>query len=128
MRLLLDTHAWLWHFLGDASLSASARAVIDDPANEKWVSVASCWEVAIKMSTGKYTLHVSFPVLVQSGIFANRFNLLPVEPRHLEHLLTLPFHHRDPFDRLLVAQATADGLTLVSCDTEVAKYPVPRVW
>ena len=128
MRLLLDTHAWLWHFLGDSQLSATARAVIDDPLNEKWVSIASCWEVAIKMSTGKYTLNVPFPVLIQAGILGNRLNLLAVEPRHLVPLLNLPYHHRDPFDRLLVAQALAEQLTLVSCDADVVKYPVPVVW
>ncbi len=128
MRLLLDTHAWLWHFLGDASLSATARAMIDDPANVKWVSVASCWEVAIKMSTGKYTLNVPFAVLLQSGIHGNQLRLLQVEPHHLAPLLHLPFHHRDPFDRMLVAQAMTEPLTLVTCDRDVVQYPVTCVW
>jgi PIN domain nuclease of toxin-antitoxin system len=128
MRLLLDTHAFLWFVLNDASLSAVARTAIADPANDVFVSPASLWELAIKISTGKYTLGQPYLPFVEAQLRVNRFLLLPVEPRHLDPLLTLPFHHRDPFDRLLVAQALADQLTLVSCDAEVAKYPVPRVW
>ena len=116
MRILLDTHAFLWFVLGDSQLSRGALAFISDPGNEKLVSPASCWEIAIKISIGKYALNEPFEAFLQRGIEGNGFTVLPIEPRHVAALTSLPFHHRDPFDRLLVAQAMVEQLPLVSGD------------
>jgi PIN domain nuclease of toxin-antitoxin system len=105
VRLLLDTHAWLWFYLGDPQLSAAARTAIADPGNSKLISAASYWELAIKISLGKYVLRESYDELIQHAIFDNGFAILAVEPKHTAMLISLPHHHRDPFDRLLVAQA-----------------------
>lgn len=128
MDTLLDTHTLLWHYLDDPKLSAQARAVVTDPANRMFVSPASHWEVAIKVSTGKYTLTVPFAQFVQEAIFDNGFDILPIEPRHTELVSRLPRHHNDPFDRLLIAQALADGLAVVSVDPAFDPYGVRRLW
>src|SRR5690606_24184011 len=104
VRLLLDTHAWLWFYLGDVQLSSKAQAAIGDPGNDKLISPASYWELAIKVSLAKYTLTESYDDLIQHSIFDNGFVILPVTRKHTSALATLPYHHRDPFDRLLVAQ------------------------
>jgi PIN domain nuclease of toxin-antitoxin system len=128
MRLLLDTHTLLWFALNDAQLSNTAMGVIMDPANEKMVSPASYWEIAIKISIGKYTLSQPYEDFMRSAIDMNGFGYLHIEPRHTASLITLPYHHRDPFDRLLVAQALVEGLTLVSGDGTFDKYGVNRIW
>jgi PIN domain nuclease of toxin-antitoxin system len=128
MRVLLDTHALLWFALDDPQLSPAARAAILDPANDKLVSPASWWEIGIKMSTGKYTLTVPHDVFFDSAIAANGFLVLPIEPRHTGGLIGLPFHHKDPFDRLLIAQAVVEGIPVVSADAAFDPYPVRRVW
>jgi PIN domain nuclease of toxin-antitoxin system len=128
MRLLLDTHALLWFALGDAQLSQTAKALILDPANEKLISPASYWETAIKISMGKYRLNEPYESFFQRAIGGNGFVILPVEPRHTAALIGLPFHHRDPFDRLLVAQALVEQIPLVSGDTAVDPYGVTRLW
>src|SRR5688572_1222873 len=116
MRLLLDTHALLWFVLGDPLLSSRARALIEDPANDKFVSPVSFWELAIKISTGKYLLHEPLEDFCRRGIDGNGFQILPIEVRHANFLITLPFHHRDPFDRLLIAQAAVERMAIVSID------------
>lgn len=101
MRLLLDTHAFLWFVLGETRLSDTAKSYILDRANTKLVSPVSYWEIAIKISLKKYTLNESYVAFMQRGIFGNGFVILTIEPKHTTVLTTLPFHHRDPFDRLL---------------------------
>jgi PIN domain nuclease of toxin-antitoxin system len=128
VKLLIDTHTLLWAYWADPQLSAAAARFITDPANTVFVSPASHWEVAIKMSTGKLTPRESFPDFVQHAIFDNGFVILPVEPRHTAVVATLPFHHRDPFDRLLVAQAVAEQWPVVSADAAFDPYPVTRLW
>ncbi|MBI4325328.1 MAG: type II toxin-antitoxin system VapC family toxin [Chloroflexi bacterium] len=128
MRLLLDSHAFLWFCEGSASLSTKARAGIEDPANDKFVSHATAWEVAIKASLGKLKLAVPYDELFPGALQTNGFEALSTGWRHYRELLTLPFHHRDPFDRLLVAQARVEGLTLVSCDPHFPAYGVPVLW
>ena len=128
MRLLLDTHAFLWFVLNDPQLSAAARALISDPNNEVEVSPASLWEIAIKISIGKYSLSEPYQTFMEREIAANQMRLLAIEPKHTALLATLPFHHRDPFDRLLVAQATVEQIPLVSADTTLDAYPIPRLW
>jgi len=128
MTLLLDTHPLLWFALNDPRLSVTARAAILDPANQKWASPASYWEIAIKISTGKYTLHVPYEDFWRNAIDANGFQILHILPRHTALLTTMPYHHRDPFDRLLIAQALAEGMSVVSADPIVDSYGVARVW
>jgi PIN domain nuclease of toxin-antitoxin system len=128
MDLLLDTHTLLWYYLDDPQLSATARALVSDPANRVLVSPASYWEIAIKVCTKKYTLTVPFPQFIQEAIHDNGFVILPIEPRHAEPLTTLPRHHNDPFDRLIIAQAIVENMPVVGCDVAFDDYPVRRLW
>ena len=109
MRLLLDSHALLWFCEGSPSLSAAARAAIEDLDNEKYVSHATAWEVAIKVRLGKLKLLIPYDDLFPGTLVANGFRTLAPEFRHFRELLTLPLHHRDPFDRLIVVQAQVDS-------------------
>jgi PIN domain nuclease of toxin-antitoxin system len=128
MRLLLDTHTFLWFIMGSPHLSAAARSLIEDAANEKFVSVASLWEIAIKLSIGKLTLSAPFDVLIPQQLSLNGFELLNIEIEHAAVVATLPFHHRDPFDRLLIAQAAVEKMSIVGSDTVFDVYPVSRLW
>jgi PIN domain nuclease of toxin-antitoxin system len=128
MRLLLDTHAWLWFVLGDQRLSTKARSFIEEAGNDKLISPASYWETAIKVSIGKYALPQPYDLFVQHAIAGQGFSLLPILPIHTSALVSLPFHHRDPFDRLLVAQSLAEGLPLISADAVLDAYSVQRIW
>jgi PIN domain nuclease of toxin-antitoxin system len=128
MKLLLDTHTVLWFYLADTQLSALANAAIVDPANEKWVSPASYWEIAIKISTGKYIIAQPFEDFWRDAIDANGFQILHILPKHTALLTTMPYHHRDPFDRLIIAQAMAEGMSVVCVDAIFDAYGVNRVW
>lgn len=128
MRLLLDTHAFLWFVAGDPRLSRPARRRIEASSNEKLLSVASIWEIAIKASLGKISLALSLDELVEEGAIKNGFGVLEVRRQHAAGVLGLPFHHRDPFDRLLVAQAICEGLVLLSGDEVLDRYSIERVW
>ncbi len=128
MNVLLDTHALIWFYEADPKLSAAARAAITDPANTIFVSAASYWEIAIKLGTGKLTLAVPYPDFIQHAILDNGFRILPIEPRHTAGLIGLPLHHRDPFDRLLIAQAVVEDIPIVSADAAFDPYPVRRIW
>ena len=128
MRLLLDTHTFLWFIMGSPNLSAAARSLIEDAANEKFVSIASLWEIAIKRSIGKLTLSAPFDVLIPQQLSLNGFELLNIEIEHAAVVAALPFHHRDPFDRLLIAQAAVEQMSVVSIDTVFDAYPVTRLW
>jgi PIN domain nuclease of toxin-antitoxin system len=128
MRFLLDTHTLPWFYLADPQLSGAALAAILDPANEKWVSPASYWEIAIKVSTGKYVLAEPYEDFMRNAIDANGFRYLHILPRHTSALVSMPYHHRDPFDRLLIAQAQTEAMAIVSVDTIFDSYGVPRIW
>lgn len=128
MKLLLDTHALLWFLQGDERLSANARNDIVTAGPVAAVRIASLWEIAIKMSLGKLTLPRPFKELFPSSIVASNLSLLNIGMDHLARLSTLPFHHRDPFDRLLIAQATVDDLELVTRDSHFANYGIRVVW
>jgi PIN domain nuclease of toxin-antitoxin system len=128
LRLLLDTHTFLWFTLGDTQLSLTALALINDPGNDKLISPASYWEIAIKVSIGKLTLNQSYEDFLDRGIRQNGFDVLHIEPRHTTCVATLPFHHKDPFDRLLIAQALTDGIAIVGADTLFDPYGVTRLW
>jgi PIN domain nuclease of toxin-antitoxin system len=130
VRVLLDTHAFLWFVAGDAALSAIARATIEDVANDVFVSVASAWEVAIKVSLGKLMLDApSVESFFDEQMDANGFAYLPVDPAHVFRVGRLPFHHRDPFDRLLIAQALEEGIALVTRELATfAAYGPMLIW
>lgn len=128
MNLLLDAHAFLWFIMGSANLSATARALIEDPANERMLSVASLWEMAIKVSLGKLTLSAPFDDLIPEQLNLNGIGLLNITIDHVSLIATLPFHHRDPFDRLLLAQAITEKMPVVSLDAAFDNYGITRLW
>ena len=128
MKLLLDTHSFLWFHTNDPQLSSTAQALIADPANEVFVSPASFWEIAIKVSIGKYPLTVPFEQFFTQGIELNDFTILPVEIRHAAVLSSLPMHHKDPFDRMIISQSIAAQIPVVSVDVALDPYGVTRLW
>lgn len=128
MRLLLDTHAFLWWVNDAPELSGKARSAIGKGQNECFLSIASCWEMAIKASLGKLVLSQSVERFIPEQLAANSFRLLEIDFRHTAKVETLPFHHRDPFDRLIVAQAMSEKLTLVTADSALSQYGVKRIW
>lgn len=128
MRLLLDTHTFLWWINNDSLLSDSARAAIASERNECFLSLASCWELAIKASIGKLRLTKPVERFIPEELAANDFQLLSIDFRHIAKVETLPFHHRDPFDRLLVAQVLTEKMTIISADTVLSEYGVKRIW
>jgi PIN domain nuclease of toxin-antitoxin system len=128
MRLLIDTHALIWFWEGNSSLSATARAAMEDEANERFISHAVPWEMAIKLSLGKLRLQTDYDVIFPGVLDANGFQTLAASLDHYRGLVTLPQYHGDPFDRLMICQAQAEGLTIVTCDPHFAAYGVPLLW
>lgn len=128
MRVLLDTHAFIWWMDADAALSRRARATIASSANECLFSIASAWEMAIKVSLGKLTGRGQIDRDVPEQLAANGISMLPIDLGHVARVASLPFHHRDPFDRLLAAQALGEGIAIVSADRVFESYGVKRVW
>ena len=128
MRLLLDTHTFLWSVENSPRLSAGARAAIADAGNEKLLSIASLWEIAIKVSLGKLTIAGPFDEMVDSLVANRLITMLPILPAHLKIVSTLPHHHGDPFDRVILAQAQHAGLTVVGSDSAFEDYGVARLW
>jgi PIN domain nuclease of toxin-antitoxin system len=126
--LLLDTHAMLWFFWDDPQLSAAGNALIEDANNRKLVSIASCWEIAIKVGLGKLELGESSRSFLPREIARNNFELLPINLDHATTVEGLPFHHRDPFDHLLVAQAIVESLPVISADAIFDQYGLSRLW
>lgn len=121
MRLLLDTHTFLWYYSGSSEFSEHAKVSIDNPKNEFWVSMATMWEISIKNSLGKLDLDKSFDEFCQDAV-SKGFNFLPIDMAHLIASTKLPFYHRDPFDRILVAQAISEKLNFVSKDEIMSTY------
>ena len=128
MRLLIDTHALIWFCEGNPSLSAAARFAMEDDSNERFVSHAVPWEMSIKLSLGKLHLQANFDLIFPGVLDANGFKLLPANLGHYRGLITLPSYHGDPFDRLMISQAQAEELTIISCDTHFPAYGVPLLW
>jgi PIN domain nuclease of toxin-antitoxin system len=128
MQLLLDTHVFL-SWVDDASdLSQKARRAITDAGNDCFVSIVSAWEMAIKLGLGKLRLPQGVEPFVAEQLATNRFRLLNLELRHIGQTVSLPFHHRNPFDRLLIAQALQENLSVVTADRIFAQYECHRVW
>jgi PIN domain nuclease of toxin-antitoxin system len=128
MTLLLDTHTFLWFCQGDTNLSATAKALIEDPNSRKLLSVASCWKIAIKAGLKKLTLGEPSGIYIPTALSRTGFELLPITLEHATSVESLPPHHKDPFDRLLVAQAMAEGIPLVSADAAFDAYRITRLW
>ena len=127
MKLLLDTHAFIWWDSDPTQLSAQALAALRDPTNEVWLSVASVWEMVIKAQLGKLTLRLPLAEVVRQQQ-ANGLRALPVTLAHVLAVEGLPPIHKDPFDRVLIAQASVEGAELVSADHVVRQYPVRVLW
>ena len=128
MNLILDTHSFLWFIMGSPRLSGNARALIEDDAHDKRLSTASLWEMAIKLSLGRLTLAEPFGALIPQQLRVSGIEILNIAIDHLAVLTTLPFHHRDPFDRLIIAQAIVEQCPIVSVDPAFDVYPVERLW
>ena len=128
MKILLDTHAMYWYIDGDPTLSATARTLVQDASNEVLISPASYWEIAIKISIGKWRLNRTYEEFIDIGLNQYGFQILAILPAHTARLIGLPFHHKDPFDRLLAAQALAEGIAIVSADEVFDQYGVRRIW
>jgi len=126
MNLLLDTHTFIWFAEGSPSLSAVARNLILDPLNESFLSPASYWEIAIQVRTGAFVLAEPYAVFMLREV--QRFNILHITADHTTVVSAMPLHHRDPFDRLLIAQAIVERMPILSRDAAFAAYPVTRLW
>ncbi|MEG5140640.1 MULTISPECIES: type II toxin-antitoxin system VapC family toxin [unclassified Microcoleus] len=122
MRLLLDTHTLIWFFAGDSQLSNTARILIEDEDNNKLVSIASIWEMAIKESKGHLKLSLPLDEYIGQKLSLEDFNLLNINLDHLSAIVTMPFYHKDPFDRLLIAQAIMEGIPILSKDSAFDAY------
>ena len=127
MNILLDTHTFLWFLGGNSELSKQARMFIENSEHEKYISIASFWEIAIKNSLGKLTLDVPF-VELKTEAMKNRFQILPITFEDTLQLSTLPFYHSDPFDRIIISQAKENNLILISRDSNFAQYNVNLLW
>jgi len=127
MKILLDTHTFLWFLAGASELSKQARTLIENSENEKYISIASFWEISIKNSLGKLTLDVPFAELKAEAV-KNSFQILPITFEDTLQLNTLPFHHRDPFDRIIISQSKENNLVLLSCDSNFSLYDVNLFW
>ena len=128
MKVLLDTHAFLWSITGDDRLSETAEKTFLNPENNLYFSAASFWEICIKLSLGKLSLKSGRLKTIQEEMRINAVQWLPVEMQHCVELTKLPFHHRDPFDRMLIAQALAEDLQLLSRDGRLSAYEIELIW
>jgi PIN domain nuclease of toxin-antitoxin system len=128
MKVLLDTHTFLWWIIDSPRLSALAREVIRDSDNELFFSAASGWEIAIKAQLGRLQLPDNLEQFIADQLSLNTILALPIQLRHALHVYTLPQHHRDPFDRMLVAQSQIDKLPILTTDPQIAQYDVETIW
>lgn len=128
MKLLLDTHTFLWFINGSLNLNNYSRHLIEEQTNRRFLSVASLWEMSIKISIGKLTLPMSIPDLIVEQVYGNAIKLLSISPEHLEILRTLTFHHKDPFDRLIISQSIHENIPVLSRDTSFDSYSIKRLW
>ena len=126
MKLLVDTHVFLWFILDDPRIAPTARPLLVSSEHERFVSLASVWEAAIKHGLGKLQLTGGLPGFLRDIEKAN-FEILDITPRHILELATLPLHHRDPFDRMLIAQAKHEGMHLLTVDPHFGAYDVQLI-
>jgi len=128
VRALLDTHSFLWFVGGDARLSAPAQQTIEDLSNEIFISTASLWEIAIKVNLGKLDLGAPYEQFVPAELQRQKIAVFPIAVAHLSVVARLPLHHRDPFDRLIIAQALTEGMPVITVDEVFDDYGVQRIW
>jgi PIN domain nuclease of toxin-antitoxin system len=128
MKALLDTHAVLWMCGDSKRISPAATAAILNSRNKLYCSVVSWWEIAIKVGLGKLDLSADWASSIKRELRHNGVEWLALTPDHCERLPRLPFHHRDPFDRMLIAQAEAEGLSVLTADSQFAPYGIPVIW
>ncbi len=128
MNYVLDTHAFLWIVAEDGRLSRKAKRLFLDKSNTIFLSVASIWELAIKISLGKLALDERLEAFVENHVKGNDIRILEISPNHIYLLEDLPFHHRDPFDRLIIAQCMIEGFSIICSDKAFDDYPVSRIW
>jgi PIN domain nuclease of toxin-antitoxin system len=128
MRYLLDTHTFLWYITGDPRLGQGAEKAITDPAHEIVLSIATPWEIAVKVGIGKLILGEQYGTYITREIARNRLVILSITLDHLDRVASLPHHHRDPFDRLIIAQAMVEGIPVLSTDAVFDAYGVARLW
>jgi PIN domain nuclease of toxin-antitoxin system len=128
MNLLLDTHSFLWYIKGDPQLSPAAIEFIDTKDNNKFLSLASVWEMGIKISINKLKLSKNLDVFITQNCELNSIKLLNIKLEHINLLSTLPFHHKDPFDRIIITQALFENLPIVSSDNIFDAYNIKRYW
>lgn len=128
MRALIDTSSLIWFIAGNDKLSKTARDFIENFDNELILSVASLWEIAIKVSIGKLELLGQFDRFIPEKLEENEIGILHVDMAHFSEMMKLSFHHRDPFDRLIIAQSVSESLPLIACDSIFKKYPVSMIW
>lgn len=127
-RFLLDTHVWLWMNGDPKRLNEGARAILTDPTHDLFLSTVSSWEIAIKEAAGKLQLPLPAATYIQERTQTNRVRDLPIRREHALHAGALPLHHRDPFDRMLVAQAVIEKLPLLTADRQLEPYGVELIW
>ncbi len=128
MKYILDTHTFLWFITDDPTLSSNARNLIEDINNERLLSIASVWEIAIKTSLGKLELARPFEEFIPQQLRQNYVDLLPIEIPHLAKVSKLPFHHKDPFDRLIISQSLVERIPIISVDDKLDNYNIRRFW
>lgn len=128
MNYLLDTHTFLWFINDDSSLSSTAKALIESPDNTIHLNVASLWEMAIKASLGKLEMPAPFANFTDEQLHVNSISLLEIKTIHSGIIAALPFHHRDPFDRLIIAQSQSEGFPIIGSDTVFDDYGIQRYW
>jgi PIN domain nuclease of toxin-antitoxin system len=128
VKLLLDSHTLIWAADDPAKLTALAQALLQDPSHDRLVSAASLWEIAIKFSLGRLPLSLPYRLWMDMAIADLGLILLPITLDHAERQASLPWHHRDPFDRLIVAQTQFEGLPVVSADAKLDIYGITRIW
>lgn len=128
MKFLIDTHTFIWYVTNSSKLSLKAQELINDGNNEVLLSIASIWEMAIKHSVSKLTFELPFELFITRQLAVNNFQLLNVSIDHLVIVANLPLHHRDPFDRLIIAQAIVEQIPVVGTDKVFDSYPIKRLW
>lgn len=128
MAILLDTHTFIWHSSDDQRLPHAMALQIKNQSNQIWISMATVWEMAIKIGTGKLSLDIPLEDLVAQVSTKNRFGILPIQSSHVFELKNLPTHHKDPFDRMLAAQCWSEGFTIFSRDLAFDELGVQRIW
>jgi PIN domain nuclease of toxin-antitoxin system len=128
MRAILDTHAILWWVTNNPQLSQTVRDIIADSDNILYLSVASSWEIIIKFNTGKLPLPKPPKQFIQSCLSVNRFESLAIDLPHVLQINTLPDHHKDPFDRIIIAQAQVENIPILTVDRMIIEYPVQTIW